>query len=67
MIRDRLARARAARANMPVAVEQQHADGHVDFHFPVEIHLEAPPASVDVERIAEHVYERLARRLSEDA
>jgi hypothetical protein len=58
---------RTSRKPVPVAVAQRHADGHVDFHFPVEIHLEAPHAPVDLDRIAEHVYERLARRLGEDA
>jgi hypothetical protein len=52
---------------LPVAVEQHHGAGGVAFHFPVEIHLEAPHPPVDVDRIAERVYERLARRLSEDA
>lgn len=66
MIGERPRRAREV-AGIPVPVEQRHADGHVDFHFPIEIHLEAGPEPVDLDRIAEHVYERLARRLSEDA
>jgi hypothetical protein len=36
----------------------------VDFHFPVEIHMEPREQALDLEKIAEHVLERLARRLT---
>ena len=60
-------RARGAARPPPVAVEQRHGDGTVHFHFPVEIHIEAPQSKLDLDRIAEHVYARLARRLGQDA
>jgi hypothetical protein len=36
----------------------------VDFHFPVEIHMEQKEQSVDLDAVAEHVFDRLARRLT---
>ncbi len=51
----------------PVAVEVIGEAGDVEFHFPVEIHMEGAREPLDLQRIAEHVYERLARRLSDEA
>jgi len=54
-------------AGDPVAVEVIGPAGEVEFHFPVEIHMEAAAEPIDLQRIADHVYERLARRLSNEA
>ena len=51
----------------PVAVEVIGAEGEVEYHFPVEIHMEESSEPLDLQRIAEHVYDRLARRLSDKA
>ncbi len=51
----------------PVAVEVIGEEGEVEYHFPVEIHMEESPEPLDLQRIAEHVYDRLARRLSDKA
>lgn len=47
----------------PVALEIRSEPERVDFHFPVEIHMEEPGAPLDLDAIAEHVFTRLARRL----
>lgn len=47
-----------------VAVEIRGEPERVDFHFPVEIHMDEPAAPLDLDAIAEHVFTRLARRLS---
>lgn len=54
-----------ARRDQPVAVEvRSPADPErVDFHFPVEIHIEEPGPPLDLDAVAEHVFARLARRL----
>ena len=59
-------RRRSRPADEPVAVEVRSPSEpeRVDFHFPVVIHMEEPPAPLDLDAVAEHVFTRLARRLS---
>ena len=47
-----------------VAVEVRPEPERVDFHFPIEIHMEQRGQPVDLEKVAEHVFDRLARRLT---
>ena len=59
----------SGRAGVPprtVATEVRR-DGEperVDFHFPVEIHLEPREPALDLEKVLEHVFDRIARRLA---
>jgi hypothetical protein len=48
----------------PVAVTVRATPERIDFYFPVEIHMDEPAPPVDLDAIAEHVFARLARRLS---
>jgi len=47
-----------------VSVEVRSEPERVDFHFPVEIHMEQQKEPVDLDKVAEHVFDRLARRLT---
>ena len=48
-----------------VEVRPEAEPERVDFHFPVEIHLEQrEQPAVDLDAVAEHVFKRLARRLT---
>lgn len=48
----------------PVAVAMRRGDPErVDFHFPVEIHMEEAGPPLDLDAVADHVFTRLARRL----
>lgn len=48
----------------PVEVRTEAEPERVDFHFPVEIHLEPREQPLDLDAVAEHVLNRLARRLT---
>jgi|SoiMetStandDraft_2_1073263.scaffolds.fasta_scaffold1303920_1 hypothetical protein len=58
------ARLGAAEPPIPIEVRSDDEPDRVDFHFPVEIHMERREAPVDLDAIAEHVFDRLARRLT---
>lgn len=47
---------------VPVEISDER---RVEFHFPVEIHMDEPPGDVDVHAIAQQVFERLVRRIDE--
>jgi hypothetical protein len=47
-----------------IPVEVRSDPERVDFHFPVEIHMESREEPLDLEKLAEHVFDRLARRLT---
>ena len=49
---------------IPVEVRPEAEPERVDFHFPVEIHMEQKAQTVDLDAVAEHVFDRLARRLT---
>ena len=48
-----------------VEVRSEAEPERVDFHFPVEIHMDPREQQpVDLDAVAEHVFDRLARRFS---
>jgi hypothetical protein len=55
---------RSARAVAPIPTVTR-SEGRVDFHFPVEIHIEESAGTPDVHEIAQLVFERLIKRLDE--
>lgn len=55
-------RRRRGEPAVPVVVADRR---RVEFHFPVEIHMEEPGEPVDVHALAEQVFQRLARRIDE--
>jgi hypothetical protein len=52
------------RKPQPTALEVRRED-RVEYHFPVEIHLDGPREAIDVDQIAAQVYERLIRRIDD--
>ena len=55
---------RAAEPTIAAEVRREDEPERVDFHFPVEIHMEQTEQPVDLDAVAEHVFDRLARRLT---
>jgi hypothetical protein len=55
----------AAGSAAQAAVVADDARAVVEFYFPVEIEVRTGADRIDVQAIANHVYERIARRLRE--
>ena len=55
----------APRRAQPTVGVEVRGESRVDYHFPVEIHLDAQGDQVDIDKIAEQVYERLIRRIDD--
>jgi hypothetical protein len=53
-----------AEPTIATRVRREAEPERVDFHFPVEIHLEQPEQPVDLDTVAQRVFDRLARRLT---